>query len=166
MGAGQLVVVLWGLWIARDHLGAVFRKAVFQDPDVDDSDELLSYRTAVFGLVGGLVYLAFWLIASGLEVWVTLLFLCGMMIVYLGITRIIAETGVITIRAVMVPQTFLMFTFGTAHLSNSSMTALAMTAGWHGDMKTTLMPALAHTVKLFDTIKGQKRSWCGRLFWR
>ena len=157
MAGVWLVVVLWGLWIARSHLGAVFRKAIYQDPTVDDSDEMISYRTAVFGLIGGLIYMAFWLIASGLEAWVTVLFLGGMMVVYLGITRIIAETGVITIRAVMMPQTFIMFTFGTAKLSSSSMTALAMASGWHGDMKTTLMPALAHTVKLFDTIKAQKR---------
>ena len=165
MAGVWLVVVFWGLWIARDHLKDVFRKAVYDAPDIDDSDELLSYRTAVLCFLGGLIYLAFWLIASGLEVWVTIAFLGGMMIVYLGITRIIAETGVITIRAVMVPQSFIMFTFGTARISPSSMTALAMTSGWHGDMKTTLMPALAHCVKLFDTIKEQKRQlvWAAAL---
>lgn len=161
MAGVWLVVVLWGLWIARSHLRDVFRKAFRGAPDVDDSDELLSYRAAVFGLIGGLIYIGFWLVSSGLELWVTVLFLGGMMVVYLGITRIIAETGVITIRAVMVPQSFIMFTFGTARISASSMTALALTSGWHGDMKTTLMPALAHTVKLFDTIRGEKR----RLVW-
>jgi hypothetical protein len=157
MAGVWLVVVTWGLYIARDHLRDVYRKAVHDAPDVDDSDELLSYRTALICLVGGLLFMGFWLIASGLELWVTVVFLGGMMVVYLGITRIIAETGVITIRAVMVPQSFIMFTFGTAGISGSSMTALAMTSGWHGDMKTTLMPALAHSVKLFDTIKRQKR---------
>ena len=74
--------------------------------------------------------------------WVIAVFLIVMMVVYIGISRIIAETGVITIRAVMVPQTFIMFTFGTTRLSAQTMVALGMSFGWCGDMKTTLMPRL------------------------
>ncbi|MCZ6635556.1 MAG: hypothetical protein O7G87_19315 [bacterium] len=152
-----MVVVGWGLYIARDHLKDVFRKAFRGDPEVDDSDELISYRGAVFGLLLGLLYLGGWLYASGMAAWVVLVFLVGMMVVYIGITRIIAETGVITIRAVMVPQTFIMFTWGTVQLTGPTLTSLCMTFGWHGDMKTTLMPALAHSVKLFDTVRQHKR---------
>lgn len=56
MGA-LFVFVAWGLWTARRHLKAVFRKAWHNDPDVDDADELLSYRTAVSGLVVGVAYI-------------------------------------------------------------------------------------------------------------
>jgi hypothetical protein len=152
-----IVVVGWGLWVGRFHLRDVWRKAIYGEPSVDDSGELLSYRTAVFSFLGGNLFLGGWLYASGLNLWVIAIFLPGMMVVYLGITRIIVETGVITITAVMIPQVFTMFTFGTDVLSAKTMTALGMTMGWHGDMKTTLMPALAHSVRLFDTIKTQKR---------
>lgn len=150
-------VVGWGLWIARSHLRDVFRKAFKGDAKIDDSDELLSYRGAVFGLLGGLLYMACWFYASGMGLWVIAVFLIVMMVVYIGISRIIAETGVITIRAVMVPQTFIMFTFGTTRLSAQTMVALGMSFGWCGDMKTTLMPALTHSVRLFDTIQHHKR---------
>ena len=40
-------MVLFGLWIARGHLRAVFRKAFTGDASVDDSGEIMSYRTAV-----------------------------------------------------------------------------------------------------------------------
>ena len=150
-------VVGWGLWIARSHLRDVFRKAFKGDAKIDDSDELLSYRGAVFGLLYGLLYMACWLYASGMGLWVIAVFLVVMMVVYIGISRIIAETGVITIRAVMVPQTFIMFTFGTTRLSAQTMVALGMSYGWCGDMKTTLMPALTHSVRLFDTIQHHKR---------
>ena len=59
-------VVGWGLWIARSHLRDVFRKAFKGDAKIDDSDELLSYRSAVFGLLGGLLYMACWFYASGM----------------------------------------------------------------------------------------------------
>ena len=38
--------------MARRHLVQVCRKAFRGLPEVDDSDEILSYRTAVFGLIG------------------------------------------------------------------------------------------------------------------
>ncbi|MBT4499344.1 MAG: hypothetical protein HOC74_16570, partial [Gemmatimonadetes bacterium] len=61
MGA-FVAMVLWGLWMARPHLRAVWRKAWRGNADpLDDSEELLSYRRAVLGLVLGMVYIAAWL---------------------------------------------------------------------------------------------------------
>ncbi len=153
-----LVLVGWGLWIARSHLKDVWRKAVYRDRDVDDSREMVSYRMAVFGFVGGLLYMAGWLYASGMALWVVVVFLVVMMVTFLGITRIVAEAGLITIRAPVVAQHFIVFGFGTSELSGATMTALGMSYGWYGDMKTMLMPALGHTVKLMDTVQGHKRS--------
>ena len=54
---GLLAFVLWGLWVARDHLAAVFRKAfTARGDDVDDSGELFSYRTAVFVFLGCVLF--------------------------------------------------------------------------------------------------------------
>ena len=41
---GMLVLFLFGLFAARKHLRAVCRKALWGDPTVDDSGEILSYR--------------------------------------------------------------------------------------------------------------------------
>ena len=53
MGA-MIALVLGFLWTGRRHLGAVARKALWGDPTVDDSDEIVSYRVAVCGVVCGL----------------------------------------------------------------------------------------------------------------
>ena len=53
MGA-MIVLVLSGLWMGREHLRAVFKKALTGDARIDDSDEVMSYRTAVWGLLVGL----------------------------------------------------------------------------------------------------------------
>ena len=42
-----LVLVAFGLWLARDHLHDVWRKAVHGDERVDDSGEIMSYRAAL-----------------------------------------------------------------------------------------------------------------------
>jgi hypothetical protein len=153
-----VVLVGWGLWIARPHLADVWRKAVHGDKAVDDSGEILSYRSAVLAFVLGMIYMAGWLFASGMPAWVVGVFLLVMMVIFLGITRIVAEAGLITIRAPIVSQHFIVFAFGTASLPGATMTALAMSYGWYGDLKTTLMPALAHTIKLTHTVKTQKRT--------
>lgn len=43
----MIALVLFGIWIARGHLRGVFRKAFIGDASIDDSDEIMSYRTAV-----------------------------------------------------------------------------------------------------------------------
>jgi hypothetical protein len=156
MGA-WLVLVGWGLWVAKPHLANVFRKAFKGDERVDDSQELMSYRFAVWGFILGLLYMGGWLFASGMAFWVGIIFLVIMMVTFLGITRVVAEAGLITIRAPVVAQHFITFGFGTVHFSGATMTALGMSYGWYGDMKTMLMPALGHSVKLMDTVRTHRR---------
>ena len=49
----MIVFVLFGLWMGRSHLRAVVRKAFRGDASVQDADEVMSYRTAVFLVLGG-----------------------------------------------------------------------------------------------------------------
>ncbi|HID31732.1 MAG TPA: hypothetical protein EYP19_17260, partial [Desulfobacterales bacterium] len=58
---GFLVLVVWGFWMARRHLKNVLRKALSGTTDIDDTEELLSYRVAVLGTVLGVFYLFWWL---------------------------------------------------------------------------------------------------------
>ncbi len=54
------LIIPWSLWMAREHLGAVFRKAIHGDTRVDDSRELLPYRGAFFGWVGSALFIIAW----------------------------------------------------------------------------------------------------------
>lgn len=160
MGA-FIVIVGVGFWMARDHIRDVCRKAFRGDDQVDDSDEIVSYRTAVFGFLACSVYLTAWHVVTGMAFTYVPLFLFGVLILYLGITRVIAETGLISIRAPFMPQPFGMFVLGTDNLSQQTMVSIALSYSWCGDTKTTIMPALAHSVKLYDTIRVQQK----RLIW-
>jgi hypothetical protein len=157
MGAFATIVGS-GFWMARHHLRDVWRKAIHGDDSVDDSDEIVSYRTAVLGFGICAAYLFVWHAATGMEIRFIPLFLLGALIVYLGITRVIAETGLISIRAPLMPQPFAMFFFGTDVLTRETMVSIALSYSWCGDTKTTIMPALAHSTKLFSTIKHHQRS--------
>ena len=86
-------LVLFGLWIARGHLREVFRKAFRGDTSVDDADEIMSYRTAVWGVILGLVGMNVWLWRAGLPLWVGPLFLFGALVTFISLTRIIDRGG-------------------------------------------------------------------------
>lgn len=81
-------------WVARHHLADVFRKAFSNAPDVNDSDEPMSYRMTV---IGGLIALAVtcgWMMLAGMSAWLTFVYLALILMTALVYTRIRAEIGV------------------------------------------------------------------------
>ena len=84
-----------------------------------------------------------------------------MLILFLGMTRVIAESGLIAIRAPLSPQDFSMFTLGTTGLAQQGILGILLSFVWVGDTKTTIMPALANTSKLYSSVTGDRR----KLLW-
>lgn len=82
------------IWIARSHLAEVVRKAINPRAPEDDSDEPVTYRTAVVG--GGVALLAVisWMIAAGMAPWLSVVYTLLILMVALVYTRIRAEVGV------------------------------------------------------------------------
>jgi hypothetical protein len=155
---GMIVMVLWGMWMARDHLGDVLRKAVRGDRDVDDSQELLSYRSAVVGALLALTYMIVFLNATGMSLTVVAVFLFAVFVIYLGVTRIIIEGGLVFLRGPMIAQHFTAYTLGVSSMSPQSMTALAVSYAWFCDIKSFFMPAVAHASKLSDSLKLSRKT--------
>jgi hypothetical protein len=156
MGA-FITIVGASFWMARSHLKDVWKKAIHRDASIDDSNEIVSYRMAVYGFGVCATYLFVWHAATGMELQFIPLFLLGALVIYVGITRVIAETGLISIRAPLMPQPFAMFILGTDTLTRETMVSIALSYTWCSDTKTTVMPALAHSSKLYSTIRHHQR---------
>lgn len=161
MGA-MIVLVVFGLWSARSHLGDVFRKAFRGDTDVDDSDELLSYRTATFGLLGSVIYLGWWLWMAGLSIWIVPLYVALMYLVFIAVTRFVAEGGIAAARAPLIASDAITSGLGSTALGPQSLTALGFTFVWAADVRTFVMASCANGLKLAEEqLQPRKRS----LFW-
>ena len=153
-----IMLVLFGLWTARGHLRQVFRKAFLNAAGVDDSDEILSYRAAVLMLLGSLLFVGVWLWQSGLPGWITPIYLFFTFVLFLGITRVVAEGGLAFIFAPMIASDFVTAGFGTRALGASGITALAFTYVWASDILTFVMASSANALKLAaESIKGRRR---------
>lgn len=161
-GAGAvLVFVLYGLWAARDHLRAVFRKAWTPDTGIDDVEEVLSYRVAVLGWLGSLLFIGIWLWRSGIPLVVLPLFLFICLIFYILVTRAVTAGGVPTARPPIVSPYFVISGLGTSILGTKGLVALTFTFVWQAEMRLFPMIACANALKLAEIVRGPKR----RLFW-
>ena len=160
MGA-CLVFVLYSLWVGRHHLVAVWRKAWTGEGDLDDSGELLSYRTAVFGFLGSLAFVAYWLWASGIPLIVLPTFLATSLLFYVFVTRVVAAAGVPTARSPMIAAFVVFSGIGSSIVGAKGLVAMTFTYIWQSEMRLFPMIACANSLKLADSVKGPK----GRLFW-
>lgn len=158
---GFFFFVLWGLWMARAHLKDVCRKAFGRAPEVNDSEELLTYRRALIGIVIGLVYILTWLNRAGMELWIAVILLLFMFILYLGVTRIVAETGLPLLDFPLNAHDFTISLVGSSNLAPSSLTAMGLANGFVRNWRTFGMTAMAHMARVSEDIKGEKRKILG-----
>ena len=150
-------LVLFGLWIARGRLQEVFRKAFRGDASVDDADEIVSYRTAVWGVILGLVGMSVWLWRAGLPMWVTPLFLFGALVTFISLTRIIAEAGLPMVFPRNVPLDVVISGIGAKYIGPSGIAALGPTVIWTESLASTMMAHTATGLKLSGEIAHRKR---------
>jgi hypothetical protein len=161
MGAA-IVLVLSSMWIARRHLADVVRKAYTGDSRIDDSGEMLSYRTAVLGLLGGFAFMAIWLQRAGLPAWLVPLFLLAVFALFTALTRVVAEAGLAAVRAPLTPVSFLVSGVGSSAIGASGMVLLGLSFSWAVNFRTFVLASAANGLKLSDEVgMARKRP----LFW-
>jgi hypothetical protein len=154
--------VLWGLWMSRRQILQVLGKAFCQASDVDDSQELLSYRVAVWGLISSFLFLMGWLRSAGMEYYQAALFLLSSLIVYLGLAKVIAMTGLVSLRS-PTDSTWLIPDFlGSQHFTPHNLAGFSLMQGMRAMNKGGFMPATANAARLSDFFQTGKRTvgWC------
>ena len=156
MGA-MIVLVLSGLWMGRRHLADVARKALGNAPEIDDSNEVLSYRTAAWGLLCGLIVISVWLWLSGMPAWVIPVFLFAVFIIFTALTRATVEGGMPHIRTPLTPADFVISGLGTSALGTSGIVALGFTYVWAANLRIFFMMVFANVLKVAEEINGTKR---------
>jgi len=158
-GFGAMTVMVINLfWMARSHFATIWRKAWSDDPDIDDSDELMSYRSIIVGSLLSLLYIAFWFWRSGMSFFGLSLFILATIILYTGITRVIMEGGLLFSRAPLIAPTFVGYTLGGPHMPVESHVSMGIHYGWHHELKGFFMVASANSGKITDQLRLGRRS--------
>lgn len=161
MGA-LIALVAVSLWTARRHLNKVIITAFKKkDAATEDTAQMLSYRKAIWLLIGAFLYAVIWLNCAGLPLGAALLLLFIAFVVFVGLTRIVAEGGMGYGRAQMTPTAFTINTLGTAPIGAEGLMVLGFSNGWAGDIRTTVMAAASNSARLAEQVVMHKSS----LFW-
>jgi len=162
IGTGAfLALVVSGLWVARGHLKLIWGQVIGKaDPQVDEQ-EILSYRVAFWGMIVGLGLVGWWLVASGIPVLVVPLFLILAFVFFVGLTRIVAESGMATAVAPAIAPTTVAGWLGWGALGDRGLISLALSYVWTSDIRTFVMASAANSLKMADVIHSKQR----RLFW-
>ena len=160
MGA-MTFLVLSGLWVGRHHLRTVARTALRPGPQTEDSQEMVSYRTAFWGLILSVVFIIGWLVQAGMGVLAASLFVFLSFVIYLGIARIVTESGLIGVRGPMTAQSFCFYGLGAETLSGGGLTVLAFSYALLSHGNGLFMTALVHAARLTDIVKANRR----RMLW-
>lgn len=141
-------LVFGGIWVARGHLRRVWRKAWSGDPSIDDSHEVMSYRASVVTIVASIAFILLWLNAIGISFWISALLVYAVITLYLGLTRIVIEGGLVFVRGPLLPQAFAMHVAGPGSLSPQTMTGLALSYAWACDPIANFMPFGANAARI------------------
>ncbi|MCK4401818.1 hypothetical protein KAW08_05905, partial [bacterium] len=158
---GMIVLVMTGLWMAREHLKDVFGKAFGRRKDVDDTHEILSYKASVHSLLIGLIVMGAWLYFSGMPMITVPVFMFFALVLFLGLTRIVAEGGLAVAITPSLPSSLAISGLGTSVFGAGGIVSLAFTYIWASDVRTFVMAAVAHSLKIIEVIKANRR----KLFW-
>ncbi len=162
-GGAFLALVVSGLWVARGHLSTIWQRVLGRaGPDVD-SHEVISYPTAFWGMIVGLLIMGGWLVAAGLPAVVVPIFLVIAMAIFLGLTRVVVEAGVAMAEVPIIAPGLTAGLVGWDLLGNRGVVVLTQAYIW-SSARTFVMCSAANSLKMTHVIReGHRRLWGG--FW-
>lgn len=155
MGA-MITLVAASLYSAKRYLKDFIKSVFSKKKESQNYDQLLSPKISFWGIIIGFLFMAFWLSLVGLSFWLSLLFLLIAFIIFLALTRIVAQAGIPSCRSPLIPQDFLVCGIGSSAIGIRGLVALAYTFSWGADLRTFVMASVANSLKMTeDKVKKQ-----------
>jgi hypothetical protein len=91
-----------------------------------------------------------------MDVHVALLFVFGVFVAYVGISRLVVQAGVYYVTTPVVGQAFAAAILGT-NIGPTNLVALGLSYSWFGDVQSVFMPSAANAAKL-NEVGGRPRA--------
>jgi len=148
-----IALAVWFIWLAKNHFSRVFRKGLVGDPNVDDSDEPISYRTCVWLIIGAVTVMVGWLYYFGGSLLLALVNVGVGIAVFITLAWMVCQGGLI----------FLQPTFSTTEIAasltgsrtwplRSLLIGLWNEGVFRMDLREYLLPSLLNALKISDPV--------------
>lgn len=141
------------LWIGREHFAHIIRRAFGRDAaGAEELSEPVSYPAAFWGFVVAFSFIILWTVAAGVSVPVALLMWVSYLVIALGLTRVVAEGGLMFVHTGWMPMGPLAFLFGggPGKLFSPATVAPAsiISGGLMLELRGFLLPSFVQSFKL------------------
>lgn len=161
-GGAMVFLFFYIIWLSRRHLKDVFLKAIGRK-DIDDSKEILSYRASFFGWLISLILFMFLLKIIDMPFIVIITFLFFVHVVFIVLTKIVAQAGIGFLRSACVPPHFSAYLLPPSLVKDNGYISLGLQYIWSADIRTTVMASVFNGEKMRenfeDKIKGKIFLW-------
>lgn len=144
-------------WVARRHVRDIFGKAWNRNHPMDDRDEPLSSRTAVISMLLGLAFMWLWLSRIGFDPLLAALLLPAVIFTYVGMAKILAETGMPYTNVPAGPWGLVATFIGGMTVNERTRVALRFASRITSHFKGLFLPALAHAGRVAEGVRGDRR---------
>ena len=128
----------------------------FVPPRVEDGVLYGSGCSDMKGGIAAAVYILAWFWKSGIDLYIAVLLLASVMIVYVGLTRLAIQSGVLYITATFSPQALTTAITGT-DVNPHALVGIALSYSWASDIQSIFMTAAAHGARLNELGRHQRR---------
>ena len=145
-----LVFVAFFIYRARKHLWQFFRLSLQNTQP--DQNRLMSPRNTMITFGASIVFMLIWLTQSGLQFKINVIFIPLLMLIYLGIARVICQSGIFYVVPPMIAQNPCIHLFSPRRIGIQGMISLGLTYAWHGDVQSVVSGLSAEGVKLQSAI--------------
>ena len=137
--------VAFSMWLARHYLWGMVRMAWHNNWD---GRGVVSPRACLVMVAVGLAYMIAFVHVTGLRLTWTLVFMLLALCMFVGTTRLLAQTGVSRMRAAYSPASMMAGLVGTQAFSSSEIGALGLTFVWASDIQLFVMGTASHALKV------------------
>ena len=160
-GGAMITLFLYIIFLSRRHLADIFLKAAGIREEIDDSSEMLSYKTCFLGWIISVLILSGFLRCMGMPLFVIMLFIFFIHVVFVSLGKIIAQAGIGFARPQCTPPDFTAYTLPPGLIGPYGYSSLGMQYVWSADIRTTVLSSTLNALKM-----NERRNMAPRIiFW-
>lgn len=159
IAGAYVVLVCYLFYVSLPHIKQVIKR-VFRQNKLDDSNELLPYSFAFWGLILSFIFTVIWCYMAGITLWFAAFeIFIYMFVVAIVMARSTAEGGLLMTETSFRPVDMYSMIMAKATLGAPTLTVLSLfDAVFTRDQRGLILTGFLDTLKIADGIKMRRRS--------
>ena len=149
MGA-YVVITIYIFWVGREHIGSLLRTVFTTKGRLDDSNEPLTYRWAMLGLLLGIGIMIAMCTSAGMSLWVSICILLIFFAVATVLTWMVSNSGLLFVQQTFLPSDYLQTILGSSSIDPPSWALLGFQEGLMWDLREIMMPHFMNSFRISD----------------